>query len=689
MNTNGPAGEDRVYYFLRSKEMVIKAPDVPDEAFTSWYYDDYGHVFDHSEMRGDTFIFQFASAYLSDITEITLQALYKPVVKKIEIIINEDVDNWAPSAEDHYVEKIDHVYFTVTNTYEIAQTVNSWNFFGLRWSPNPVRSPSEPYYAMYNYNTAYTATVQFLTGNERAHLTNVETNEEMDIDCEFLYADDLEVTINGRRATYDKEWDKAFVTFPVTGSNTTKLLNIIQPDNIEGLPYGTGEDEIRGMLPENASIAVANQSVSEAPITWNSLSYPEDADLGEMGPLVWTAHGTVELPEKVSNDNNLDLDVSMTIGVKGADFASAPVASLGSGEYLSSVDVVLSTATSGGEIHYTTDDNEATADSPVYDGEAIRITRDMAGDDGIFTIHAHTVKAGMRDSLEACYEYRFKDSLTVPKGNNLTYNAASQIGVYAGEYYTLEAEPGSGVTIDSEGNATATKAGEYTVKAVANDGFKWKIKKTVEKEIKEYVLDEDMNEQEVTRTVEVLEDDFTTDDQDITFTIGQANLTGAKVTVSKAIYTGKALKPAVKVALNGVVLPSTDYSVSYSNNKKVGKGIVTVTGRGNFQGKITGTTFKIVPAKATVKKLTAGKKKLTVTMSSKPSKKGGTYYQIQYRVKGSSKWKTVNKKKGNKVVIKKLKTGKKYQIRVRAYKTVSGKKYYGAWSKVKTSKKIK
>jgi large subunit ribosomal protein L4 len=39
--------------------------------------------------------------------------------------------------------------------------------------------------------------------------------------------------------------------------------------------------------------------------------------------------------------------------------------------------------------------------------------------------------------------------------------------------------------------------------------------------------------------------------------------------------------------------------------------------------------------------------------------------------------------------IKKLKKGKQYQIRVRAYKSVSGSKYYGAWSKVKTTKKVK
>ena len=38
------------------------------------------------------------------------------------------------------------------------------------------------------------------------------------------------------------------------------------------------------------------------------------------------------------------------------------------------------------------------------------------------------------------------------------------------------------------------------------------------------------------------------------------------------------------------------------------------------------------------------------------------------------------------VTVKKLKSGKKYSFRVRAYKKVGGKTYYGAWSKTKSVK---
>jgi len=65
-------------------------------------------------------------------------------------------------------------------------------------------------------------------------------------------------------------------------------------------------------------------------------------------------------------------------------------------------------------------------------------------------------------------------------------------------------------------------------------------------------------------------------------------------------------------------------------------------------------------------------------------------YQIQY---ATNKKFTKNKKtvtvKGGKTVkkeIKKLKKGKKYYVRVRAYKVINGKKVYSTWSNTKAVK---
>ncbi len=101
------------------------------------------------------------------------------------------------------------------------------------------------------------------------------------------------------------------------------------------------------------------------------------------------------------------------------------------------------------------------------------------------------------------------------------------------------------------------------------------------------------------------------------------------------------------------------------------------------------TSGTVKPAKAAVSKLAAGSKKLTVTVKNQKST-GITGYQIQYRVKGTAKWKSKTlKASAAKLVIKKLKAGKKYQVKVRGYVTVSGKKVYGAYSTVKTSAAVK
>ena len=92
--------------------------------------------------------------------------------------------------------------------------------------------------------------------------------------------------------------------------------------------------------------------------------------------------------------------------------------------------------------------------------------------------------------------------------------------------------------------------------------------------------------------------------------------------------------------------------------------------------------------KAQIKSVTAGKGKLTVTMSSAPKDKKGTAYQIAYKVKGTKTWK-YKTTSSSKAVIKGLKKGKKYIVKARAYRKVGKNKICGAWSKTVTSAKVK
>ena len=159
--------------------------------------------------------------------------------------------------------------------------------------------------------------------------------------------------------------------------------------------------------------------------------------------------------------------------------------------------------------------------------------------------------------------------------------------------------------------------------------------------------------------------------------------------ISNKSYTGKNITQSITVKYNGKTLKNgTDYTVSYSSNKKIGTATVKIAGKGSYTGTIT-KTFKINPAKQEIQKLTAKSKAFFVDWAQKGSATG---YEIQYATNSkftSAKKVTITNNKTDKTTVSKLSGKKKYYVRVRSYTTVKGTKYYGAWSSVKnvTTKK--
>ena len=101
------------------------------------------------------------------------------------------------------------------------------------------------------------------------------------------------------------------------------------------------------------------------------------------------------------------------------------------------------------------------------------------------------------------------------------------------------------------------------------------------------------------------------------------------------------------------------------------------------------SVLKVETIPETTSKLTlkAGKKQLTASWSKVSGISG---YEIQYSTSKKFTKKTTKtvsaKSSSKKTTIKKLKNGKKYYVRIRAYKTVDGKKVYSDWSAVKNVK---
>ena len=154
----------------------------------------------------------------------------------------------------------------------------------------------------------------------------------------------------------------------------------------------------------------------------------------------------------------------------------------------------------------------------------------------------------------------------------------------------------------------------------------------------------------------------------------------AIVDMKTQTYTGKPLKPRFKLICDGETLvKGRDYKVSCENNRNVGLATVTIQGINHYTGTIW-ASFKIIPKKVTLSRLTAGKGRLTVTWK----KSAGAGYQIQYGLKKSfsgAKTVTITKTATVRKVLKNLRSGRKYYVRIRGYKKVGGKKYYSAWSK--------
>ncbi|MCR4689929.1 MAG: fibronectin type III domain-containing protein [Lachnospiraceae bacterium] len=227
--------------------------------------------------------------------------------------------------------------------------------------------------------------------------------------------------------------------------------------------------------------------------------------------------------------------------------------------------------------------------------------------------------------------------------------------------------------------------------------------------------------------------------ENLTFDFGE--ISEAKKDISAATvsaipdqtYTGSDIEPAVVVSLDGKTLTKdADYVVVYSNNREVGSAKVTITGKGNYTGTVVkafviksassggnggqgdqggnvgqgGQTTdpanpgdgqqqnpgqdvveheQISLAKAKIKSAKAkAKKKIVVKWSEVENADG---YEIAYTTdkKFKKSVKTVTTEKET-VTLKKLKKGKVYYIRVRAYVQDDDKKITGKWSAAKRIK---
>ena len=162
------------------------------------------------------------------------------------------------------------------------------------------------------------------------------------------------------------------------------------------------------------------------------------------------------------------------------------------------------------------------------------------------------------------------------------------------------------------------------------------------------------------------------------------NIRSVTIPYCSYTYSGKAIKPSVKVkGTNGVLLTEgKDYTVAYSNNVKVGTATITITGKGNIQGKYI-KKFIVKPKRNAINDLYTTKKGTFTASWNADSTASG--YQVLYSTDPNCEKNTYSySTKQTKITFSKNpQPGKTYYVKVRSYLTANGTRY-GNYSAVKT-----
>lgn len=147
--------------------------------------------------------------------------------------------------------------------------------------------------------------------------------------------------------------------------------------------------------------------------------------------------------------------------------------------------------------------------------------------------------------------------------------------------------------------------------------------------------------------------------------------------------SGNGSYKAIKTITNVNTLSYTDTGATTNGSKYT----YAVRGyKGSVKSDYTGkSAYCVTPSKLTYAKNTTSKK-MTVKWNRNTKVTG---YQVSYKTGKTEKTVTIKSNKTLSTVIKSLKKGSTYSVKVRGYKTVSGVNYYSAWSSAKNVKVTK
>ncbi len=318
--------------------------------------------------------------------------------------------------------------------------------------------------------------------------------------------------------------------------------------------------------------------------------------------------------------------------------------------------------------------------------------------------------------MNACY---YTPGTYVYTGENITpsfsvYSPTNGMKLTEGTHYTVEYKDNKNV---GTGKAIITGIGEYvglsfektfeilprnigaTEITVSDKSFsgapltpnpKVVFDKTTLKKDKSYTLSYKKNTNVGTATITVKGKGNFDGSTKVTFKIKPRKLKNAEFEgIVNKVYTGKSVKlSSVKVKTSAITFKKgTDYTYTYKNNVNFGEAKIVFKAKGKRTTGTVSKTFHIVPMTPEyIKSSKTGKSSTVITWGHSDY---ATKYQL-YRAEGKNgkfkkiytsdnRWQYTYKDKS-------LKEGTYYYYKIRAYKSVGGKKYYSYWSDTITVK---
>ncbi len=154
------------------------------------------------------------------------------------------------------------------------------------------------------------------------------------------------------------------------------------------------------------------------------------------------------------------------------------------------------------------------------------------------------------------------------------------------------------------------------------------------------------------------------------------------ITKNQLAYTGKLQKPSVRVTSGGKTVASKYYTVTYKNNRNVGTGTVTVTGKNTWKGYKGTADFRILPGTPSVTSVkNASEGKFQMKWKKRKESEG---YQVQYCTRKAFDKNTHRKEFDDEdTTTCTVDTGlsnKTIYVRIRSYRTVKGSRWFSEWS---------